>query len=111
MDAVPRTACGAGAAPLAVPLAVPLGVPLADAMAGWGELVWVKSRRSGPQGNCVEMAELPSGREVAVRNSRHPNGPLLVYSTAEIRTWIRRIKLGEFDHLLCGPPHERQHNT
>ena len=35
---------------------------------------WLKSRRSNSQGNCVEIAELPGGR-VAMRNSRHPDGP------------------------------------
>lgn len=35
---------------------------------------WLKSRRSNSQGNCVEIAELPGG-QVAMRNSRHPEGP------------------------------------
>jgi hypothetical protein len=35
---------------------------------------WRKSRRSSAQGNCVETARLP-GDQVAVRNSRHPQGP------------------------------------
>jgi hypothetical protein len=40
---------------------------------------WVKSTRSGPTGgNCVEIACLGDGR-VAVRNSRHPAGPALLF--------------------------------
>ena len=65
-----------------------------------GELDWVKSGRSGPQGNCVEIAQLPTGREVAVRNSRHPEGPALIYTTAEIQALIQGVKDGDFDHLL-----------
>jgi hypothetical protein len=40
---------------------------------------WVKSTRSGPTGgNCVEIACLGDDR-VAVRNSRHPAGPALLF--------------------------------
>jgi hypothetical protein len=39
--------------------------------------VWRKSSFSGAIGNCVEMANLPSGR-VAVRDSKNPGGPALV---------------------------------
>jgi hypothetical protein len=72
------------------------GMP-ADQLHG---LAWVKSRRSGPQGNCVEMARLPAGEGVAVRNSRHPDGPALIYTDVEIHALIRGIKDGDFDHLL-----------
>src|ERR1700719_2623740 len=47
------------------------------------DVTWRKSRRSGPQGgNCVEIAHLPDG-QVAIRNSRHPAGPALVFTPAE----------------------------
>ncbi|GAB3972823.1 DUF397 domain-containing protein [Streptomyces sparsus] len=61
--------------------------------------VWRKSRRSNPSGNCVELAELPNG-SVAVRNSRHPAGPALVYTEAEITAFILGAKDGDFDDLL-----------
>lgn len=67
-----------------------------------GDLAWTKSRRSGPQGNCVEMARVAPGGAVAVRNSRHPNGPVLVYTDAEIEALILGVKDGDFDHLLPG---------
>ena len=51
------------------------------------ELVWRKSTASNPSGNCVELAELAGG-DVAVRNSRHPGGPTLVYTRAEIAAFI-----------------------
>lgn len=60
---------------------------------------WRKSRFSNPSGNCVEVAELPEGR-IAVRNSRHPDGPALVYTSAEIAAFIQGAKDGEFDDLL-----------
>ncbi|MCW2903300.1 MAG: hypothetical protein JWO67_5565 [Streptosporangiaceae bacterium] len=60
---------------------------------------WKKSARSNPSGNCVEMAELSTG-EIAMRNSRHPNGPALVYTRAEIEAFINGAKDGDFDELL-----------
>lgn len=62
-------------------------------------VTWQKSRRSNSQGNCVEMARLP-GDAVAVRNSRHPDGPALVYTRAEIEALILGAKDGDFDNLL-----------
>jgi len=64
-----------------------------------GVLTWVKSRRSGSQGNCVELAELSDGG-VAMRNSRFPAGPALVYTRAEIQALVLGAKDGDFDHLL-----------
>lgn len=61
---------------------------------------WQKSRRSNSQGNCVEMARI-SGDAVAVRNSRHPQGPALIYTLAEIEALILGAKDGDFDNLLC----------
>lgn len=60
---------------------------------------WRKSRHSNSQGTCVELAGLPGGA-VALRNSRHPGGPTLVFSSAEIDAFIRGAKDGEFDDLL-----------
>jgi hypothetical protein len=60
---------------------------------------WLKSRRSNSQGNCVEIAELPGGR-VAMRNSRHPEGPALIYTRPEIEALILGAKEGDFDHLI-----------
>ncbi|MCF6524254.1 DUF397 domain-containing protein [Streptomyces sp. JJ36] len=62
-------------------------------------VAWRKSRRSNPSGNCVELAELEGGG-VAVRNSRHPSGPALIYTPAEITAFIQGAKDGDFDDLL-----------
>jgi len=61
-------------------------------------VVWQKSRHSNSQGQCVELAGLPGG-EVAVRNSRFPDGPALIYTRAEITALLLGVKDGEFDHL------------
>ncbi|SEN74926.1 DUF397 domain-containing protein [Actinacidiphila rubida] len=57
---------------------------------------WVKSGRSNQSGNCVEVAALPDG-SVAVRNSRHPDGPALIYTRAEITAFVEGAKDGDFD--------------
>lgn len=57
---------------------------------------WVKSARSNPSGNCVEVAQLPGG-DVAVRHSRHPEGPALVYTRAEMAAFVEGAKDGDFD--------------
>ncbi|GAB3247511.1 DUF397 domain-containing protein [Kineosporia babensis] len=60
---------------------------------------WKKSARSNSQGQCVELAALHDG-QVAVRNSRFPQGPALVYTRGEIEAMILGAKDGDFDHLL-----------
>jgi uncharacterized protein DUF397 len=60
---------------------------------------WRKSSASNSQGACVELARLGSG-EFAVRNSRNPEGPALIYTRAEIVALIEGVKMGEFDDLL-----------
>jgi len=60
---------------------------------------WQKSRHSNSQGTCVEFARLPGG-DIAVRNSRFPDGPALVYTPAEMEAMLRGVKDGEFDHLV-----------
>ncbi|MFE2044395.1 DUF397 domain-containing protein [Streptomyces sp. NPDC059477] len=59
---------------------------------------WIKSRHSGAEGNCVEVAPLIDG-SVAMRNSRDPDGPALVYTPAEVAAFLAGAKDGEFDHL------------
>ena len=61
---------------------------------------WRKSRRSNPTGNCVELTGTPDGG-VAVRNSRDPGGPVLVYTRAEMAAFLLGAKDGDFDDLLA----------
>ena len=63
-----------------------------------GAVAWRKSSASNPSGDCIEVAALDSGA-VAVRNSRDPQGPALVYTRAEIAAFIAGAKDGEFDDL------------
>jgi Domain of unknown function (DUF397) len=62
---------------------------------------WRKASASNSQGACVELAKLGGG-EFAVRNSRNPDGPALIYTRAEIAALIEGVKMGEFDDLLGG---------
>lgn len=49
--------------------------------------VWKKSSRSGGDGNCVEVAtNLPN--IVAIRDSKHKNGPALVFTRDDWRTFL-----------------------
>jgi hypothetical protein len=57
---------------------------------------WVRSSRSAPTGgNCVEVAFLPDGH-VAIRNSRQPAGPALVFTAPEWAAFVGGAEAGEF---------------
>jgi hypothetical protein len=52
---------------------------------------WAKSRRSANGGNCVEIARNLPGI-IAVRDSKNPNGPVLILTPAQWRTFTSQIK-------------------
>src|SRR5262249_32165239 len=64
---------------------------------------WRKSRHSNPSGNCVEMARLP-GQRVAVRDSRRPDGPALLFSQAAWETFLRGLRESAGGLVRGAPP-------
>ncbi len=72
-------------------------------LAPWGRegrtganLSWVKSSLSFANGNCVEVAASPDG-EVAVRDSKDPEGPVLRFTPDEWQAFLGGVRNGEFD--------------
>ncbi|MBV9164149.1 MAG: DUF397 domain-containing protein [Pseudonocardiales bacterium] len=64
--------------------------------AGLAGVAWRKSRLCGQIGNCVEAAALTGGN-VAMRSSRHPSGPALIFTRDEMAAFLAGAKDGEFD--------------
>jgi hypothetical protein len=61
---------------------------------------WLRSDEGDPEGEHVEIAfvEHTDGvTYVAMRNSAHPEGPVLVFTPAEWDAFIAGAKDGEFD--------------
>lgn len=54
------------------------------------DAVWRKSSRSGAVGNCVELTWF-DGR-AGVRNSRDPNGPVLVVPSTRLEGFVAGAK-------------------
>jgi hypothetical protein len=57
---------------------------------------WIKSSLSFSNGNCVEVASLPDG-EIGVRDSKHPEGAVLRFTSDEWDAFLGGVRNGEFD--------------
>ncbi|GAB3265679.1 DUF397 domain-containing protein [Kineosporia babensis] len=57
-------------------------------------VAWVKSTRSGANGNSVEVAFLDGGR-VALRDAKNPQGPVLRFTPGEWSAFVDGVVDGE----------------
>ena len=57
---------------------------------------WKKSSRSSANGQCTMCARLADG-SMAVKDSKDPDGPVLIFTAQEWSAFIAGVKVGEFD--------------
>lgn len=57
---------------------------------------WRKSTRSNGGGDCVEVADNLTG-VVAVRDSKDPTGPALIFAPTTWTTFVDTLKAGRLD--------------
>jgi hypothetical protein len=73
---------------MSLPLDLGHGAPAGELQ----HVTWIKSSYSGPTGgNCVEAAALPDG-VVAVRDSKAPGGPALVFAAAAWGAFVGGVR-------------------
>jgi hypothetical protein len=61
---------------------------------------WRKASFSQPNDDCVELALLEDG-SIGVRDSKDGGqGPVLIFSRAEMRAFLAGVRGGEFDGLI-----------
>ncbi|MFF2619018.1 DUF397 domain-containing protein [Kitasatospora sp. NPDC058046] len=63
-------------------------------------VAWTKARASYGNGDCIELASLATG-ETAIRNSRDPEGAVLIVTRSELRAFFAGVREDEFDHLVA----------
>lgn len=66
-------------------------IPDASALTGWRK----SSHSDNGVGGCLEVTDgYPGG--VPVRDSKHPNGPALVFGAAAWASFVAAVKRGDF---------------
>jgi hypothetical protein len=63
----------------------------------FSSLSWRKAEYSVNNGQCVELAR--AGGMIAIRDSKDPAGPVLMYTPSEFHAFLDGAKNGEFDDL------------
>jgi hypothetical protein len=63
----------------------------------FGGLDWRKAQLSVNNGACVELAR--ANDMIAIRDSKDPAGPVLMYTPTEWHAFLHGAKNGEFDDL------------
>ncbi|MFE4518072.1 DUF397 domain-containing protein [Kitasatospora sp. NPDC056783] len=64
-------------------------------MADLARGTWRKSTYSDPEGQCVEVSdELPG--HLPVRDSKDPDGPILVFHATAWQSFVSAVRTGEF---------------
>ncbi|RAJ40495.1 uncharacterized protein DUF397 [Kitasatospora sp. SolWspMP-SS2h] len=63
------------------------------------ELRWVKSTYSNNGGDCVEVAPAGLPGRLPVRDSKDPQGPVLVFPEAAFTAFVAAVKSGAFEEL------------
>ena len=59
---------------------------------------WIKASLSFANGNCVELQPVVGGG-VRIRDSKDPEGPVLIFTQDEWDAFSAGVKAGEFDSL------------
>lgn len=62
--------------------------------------VWRKSHHSNPSAECVELGPLDDGVTIAVRNSRDPYGPAVLFDCETICSFIDAVKDDRLDWVI-----------
>lgn len=60
--------------------------------------VWRKATKSHGGYECVELAAV--GDQIAMRHSRHPDGPALIFTRGELAAFLAGAGDKEFDDLI-----------
>jgi hypothetical protein len=63
---------------------------------------WQRSSHSTAANNCVETARLASGR-LAVRDSKDPSGPALLFSAGAWTDFVRAVSAADSSPAGLGP--------